>query len=332
MYTSPKNYQQLQSEDRMTIPSLRQQNFSIRRIAEVLERSPATVSRKLRRNSDEGVYASVSAQQSCRQSRQERKLHPRSVLFGMVRTLLCSRWSPEQIALTLARLYPKGHKLRVSHEIIYNCIYAQPVGDLRKELIANLHQARNKRAPRSNRQDRRSHIPDMLSIHVRPPEVEDRQFPGHREGDLIKGESNASAVGALVERTSRLLMLVKLLHLKPASAANVPQAFTDKLCVIAQPMRKTLAYDQGKEMALHKQLTANTGMAVYFCNPHSPWQRGSNENTNGLFASTCPKGPTCRTTAKSIWMPLSMKSTIDLAKAWGTIPFGGLPGIVPELP
>lgn len=130
----------------------------------------------------------------------------------------------------------------------------------------------------------------MLSIHVRPPEVEDRQFPGHWEGDLIKGEGNASAVGTLVERTSRLLMLVKLPHLKPVSAANVLQAFTDKLCAIAQPMRKTITYDQGKEMALHKQLTVNTGVAVYFCDPQSPWQRGSNENTNGLVRQYLPKG------------------------------------------
>ena len=294
MHTSPRSYKQLQPEDRMTIASLKQQNYSIRQIASMLQRSASTVSRELSRNSELGTYASVSAQQSCRQrrcqSRPARKLHPQSVLFGMVRTLLCSRWSPEQIALTLARLYPKGHKLRVSHETIYNCIYAQPVGELRKELIANLRQARNKRTPRSKGQDRRGQIPDMLSIHVRPPEVEDRQFPGHWEGDLIKGEGNASAVGTLVERTSRLLMLVKLPHPKPASAANVLQAFTDKLCAIAQPLRKTLTYDQGKEMALHKQLTANTGMAVYFCDPHSPWQRGSNENTNGLVRQYLPKG------------------------------------------
>lgn len=173
----------------------------------------------------------------------------------------------------------------MSHETIYNCISAQPVGELRKELIAHLLQAHNKRTPHSKGQ-----IPDRLSIHMRPPEVEDRQFPGHWEGDLIKGEGNASAVGTLVERTSRLLMLVKLPHPKPASAANVLQAFTDKLCAIAQPMRKTLTYDQGKELALHKQLTANTGMAVYFCDPHSPRQRGSNENTNGLVRQYLPKG------------------------------------------
>ncbi len=130
----------------------------------------------------------------------------------------------------------------------------------------------------------------MLSIHVRPPEVEDRQFPGHWEGDLIKGAGNASAVGTLVERTSRLLMLVKLPAFKPASAANVMQAFTDKLLGIAQPMRQSMTYDQGKEMALHKQLTANTGVAVYFCDPHSPWQRGSNENMNGLVRQYPPKG------------------------------------------
>jgi IS30 family transposase len=118
----------------------------------------------------------------------------------------------------------------------------------------------------------------------------DRQFPGHWEGNLIKGEGNASAVGTLVESTSRLLMLVKLPHPKPASAANVLQAFTDKLCDIAQPLRKTLTYDQGKEMALNKQLTNNSGMAVYFCDPHSPWQRGSNENTNGLVRQYLPKG------------------------------------------
>jgi IS30 family transposase len=178
----------------------------------------------------------------------------------------------------------------VSHETIYNCIYAQPVGELRKDLIACLRHANNKRTPRSKGQDRRGQIPDMLSIHVRPPEIEDRQFPGHWEGDLIKGEANASAVGTLVERTSRLLMLVKLPNPKPASAANVLQAFTDKLVSIAQPMRQTLTYDQGKEMALHKQLTQNTGMAVFFCDPHSPWQRGSNENMNGLVRQYLPKG------------------------------------------
>lgn len=131
---------------------------------------------------------------------------------------------------------------------------------------------------------------NLLSIHVRPPEIEDRQFPGHWEGDLIKGALNQSAVGTLVERNTRLLILVKLPHPHPATAAHVLQAFTDKLNAIAQPMRKTLTYDRGTEMAHHEQLSANTGIAVYFCDPHSPWQRGTNENTNGLIRQFLPKG------------------------------------------
>ena len=191
-------------------------------------------------------------------------------MFGVVHHFLLAHWSPEHIALTLARIYPKGHKSRVSYETIYNCIYAQPVAELRRELVACLRQAHNKRTPRSKGQDRRGRIPDMLSIHVRPPGIEDRQFLGHWEGDLIKGEANASAVGTLVERASRLLMLIKLPHPKPASAANVLQALTDKLLGVAQPMRLSMTYDQGREMAMHKKLSQPTGMAVYFCDSNSP--------------------------------------------------------------
>ena len=294
MHSSPSQYRQLQPEDRVTLASLRQQNVSMRAIARQLQRAPSTISRELQRNSPPSGYASVSAQclalKRRRAGRATIKLHPESILFALVIELLRLRWSPEQIALTLARLYPKGHEHRVSHESIYNCIYAMPVGELRKELIATLRQAHNKRLPRSKGQDRRGQIPDMLSIHVRPPEIEDRQFPGHWEGDLIKGEGNASAVGTLVERTSRLVMLVKLPHPKPASAANVLQAFTDKLLGIAQPLRLSMTYDQGREMAMHKKLSELTGIAVYFCDPHSPWQRGSNENMNGLVRQYLPKG------------------------------------------
>ena len=150
--------------------------------------------------------------------------------------------------------------------------------------------ARAKRWPRSRGEDRRGQMANLLSIHVRPPEVADRQFPGHWEGDLIKGAGNRSAVGTLVERTTRLVMLVKLPYPNPASAAHVLQAFTDKLNGIAQPMRLSLTYDRGKEMARHQELSANTGMGVYFCDPHSPWQRGTNENTNGLIRQYLPKG------------------------------------------
>jgi IS30 family transposase len=150
--------------------------------------------------------------------------------------------------------------------------------------------ARAKRWPRSRGTDRRGEIADLLSIHVRPPQINERQFPGHWEGDLIKGAANLSAVGTLVERSSRLLMLVKLPHPQPATAAHVLQAFSDKLLSIAQPMRQSLTYDRGKEMACHRQLSERTGIAVYFCDPHSPWQRGTNENTNGLVRQYLPKG------------------------------------------
>ena len=294
MTTTSSHYHQLKPEDRVTIASLRQQNHSVRAISRQLHRSPATISRELQRNASSSGYGSAHAQcQSLQRRRCGRpaiKLHPESILASLVIHLLRLRWSPEQIALTLARLYPPGHEHRVSHETIYNCIYAMPMGELRKELIATLRHAHNKRLPRSKGKDRRGQIPDMLSIHVRPPEIEDRQFPGHWEGDLIKGEGNASAVGTLVERTSRLVMLVKLPEFKPASATNVLRAFTDKLLGIAQPMRLSMTYDQGREMSMHKKLSEQTGIAVYFCDPHSPWQRGSNENMNGLVRQYLPKG------------------------------------------
>ena len=204
--TRSSHNSQLQPEDRVTIASLKQQNFSVRAIARQLLRSPATISRELVRNGHPSGhpsdYGSAKAQHLCRQRRRcgrpAVKLHPQSILWGLVSHLLRLHWSPEQIALTLARLHPQGHEHRVSHETIYNCISAMPVGALRKELITTLRHAHNKRVPRSKGKDRRGQIPDMLSIHVRPPEIEDRQFPGHWEGDLIKGEGNASAVGTLV--------------------------------------------------------------------------------------------------------------------------------------
>lgn len=295
MLPHPATYTQLQPEDRVTLASLKQQGLGIRAMARVLGRNASTISRELQRNTaPTGRYDSALAQQACShrraQARPVRKLHVDSILFGAVEHFLRLRWSPEQVALALARLYPKGHEYCVSHETIYNCIYAQPVGELRRDLIACLRHAHNKRLPRSKGEDRRGQIPDMLSIHVRPPEIEDRQFPGHWEGDLIKGEGNASAVGTLVERSSRLLMLVRLPHPKPATAAHVLQAFSDKLASIAQPMRQSMTYDRGREMAMHAKLTERTGVAVYFCDPHSPWQRGSNENTNGLVRQYLPKG------------------------------------------
>ena len=291
---SEPHYSQLDYQDRQTIAIGRQQGLSIRAIARMLNRSASTISREIILNGGGSAYSCRYAQQRHerrrRHGRPPTKLIAGNALFATVTKLLSERWSPQQIAAHLAKLHPHEAAKRASHETIYNVIYAQPRGELRKELIACLRMARAKRWPRSRGEDRRGQMADLLSIHVRPPEVDDRQFPGHWEGDLIKGQLNASAVGTLVERSTRLLMLVKLPHPNPATAAHVLQAFSDKLNAIAQPMRKTLTYDRGKEMAYHAQLSANTGVAVYFCDPHSPWQRGTNENTNGLIRQYLPKG------------------------------------------
>ena len=285
-------YTQLQAEERMTLASLRQQGLSLRAIGQCMGRSASTLSRELRRNTcgTEG-YVSSLAHKTCHKRRIDArplpKLHPDGALWSTVTTLLCWRWSPQQIAATLKRMYPDDPSAQVSHETIYDTIYAYPRGELRRQLIALLRQSKSTRRPRSAGQDRRGQIPEMLSIHVRPPEVEDRLMPGHWEGDLIKGAGNQSAVGVLVERTTRLVLLCKMAD---ATAASALAAFSAKLNSIAAPLRQTLTYDQGKEMARHKELTQATGVKVYFCDPHSPWQKGSCENTNGLLRQFMPKG------------------------------------------
>jgi IS30 family transposase len=285
-------YQQLQPEDRMTIASMLQQGSSMRAMARMLDRSASTISREIGRNAKPAVdYGSHTAQVLCAGRRQagrpHPKLEPQSLSWGVVMTLLDWKWSPQQIAATLKRVYPDEPERHVSHETIYTAIYAQPRGELRRQLIACLRQGRSTRMPRSRGTDRRGQIPDMVSIHVRPPEVDDRVMPGHWEGDFIKGAGNKSSVGVLVERSSRLVLLAKM---QDATAASALAGFSAKLNSIAKPMRQSLTYDQGKELSRHKDLTARTGVAVYFCDPHSPWQRGTCENTNGLLRQYLPKG------------------------------------------
>jgi IS30 family transposase len=209
------------------------------------------------------------------------------VLFGVVEHFIREGWSPEQIAGTLKNRYPEQAERRVSHETIYNALYVLPRGELRAGLLSCLRQGRNGRKRRSRGQDRRGQIVDMTSLHVRPPEVEDRLIPGHWEGDLIKGAFNRSAVGTLVERSSRLVLLAQM---EGATAPAALAGFSRVLNGVPEPMRKSLTYDQGKEMSEHKSLTERTGVAVFFADPHSPWQRGSNENTNGLLRQYLPKG------------------------------------------
>lgn len=285
-------YKQLEPEERMTIAILKKQGLSGRAIARTPGRSACTVSRELNRNgSGEWGYTSASAQ-ALSESRRAvaipaRKLEPEGALWQAVCGLLARKWSPQQIAATLQADDPDEPQRQVSHETIYTAIYAQPRGELRRQLISCLRKGRSTRLPRSRGQDRRGQIPDMVSIHVRPPEVEDRVMPGHWEGDFIKGAGNRSSVGVLVERSGRLVLLAKM---DDATAESALAGFTMKLRSIAEPLRQTLTYDQGKEMSRHVELAKATGMRVYFCDPHSPWQRGTCENTNGLFRQYLPKG------------------------------------------
>lgn len=193
-------YQQLGADERVAISALQLQRLSLRGIASRLGRSASTISRELRRNAlPDQPYRAEAAQAQCRrrraQARPARKLDPHGPLWPVVSHMLLWRWSPAQIAHTLQRMHPHEPRLQVSHETLYNAIYAHPRGELRSQLIACLRQARSTRRPRSGGQDRRGQIPEMVSIHVRPPEVDDRLMPGHWEGDLIRGAGNASAVG-----------------------------------------------------------------------------------------------------------------------------------------
>jgi IS30 family transposase len=182
---------------------------------------------------------------------------------------------------------PEIQALSVSHETVYAAIYAMPRGDLRTELVSLLRKSHRGRLPRARGQGRFTGLQDMTSIALRPPEVAARIVPGHWEGDLIKGAMNRSAVGTIVERLSRYVMFVKL---DSASAIDVLNGFTRRLLTIPPGLRKTMTYDQGSEMALHQTLAKRLRIDIFFCDPHSPWQRGSNENANGLIREYLPKG------------------------------------------
>jgi transposase, IS30 family len=196
--------------------------------------------------------------------------------------------SPEQISYRLMLDFPDDQEMRVSHETIYRSLYVQGRGALKRELTRHLRTGRALRRPRRKQGQRLERIKNMVSISERPPEVEDRAVPGHWEGDLITGEQNQSAIGTLVERKTGFTML---LHLpQDHSALSVQEAMIAKMSQLPEILRQTLTWDQGIEMANHAQIAAATDLDIYFCDPHSPWQRGSNENTNGLLRQYFPKG------------------------------------------
>jgi IS30 family transposase len=265
---------------------------SLRVIAARLGRSPSTVSREVRRNS-RGVrqYRALAAQGQAqwRAARPKTaKLAGNSELRGWVQGKLEENWSPEQISVMLRREFPGRPEMRVSHETIYQAIYVQGRGALRRELAARLRTGRALRKPRRKDGERRGKIPGMVMISERPAEAEDRAVPGHWEGDLILGAGGRSAIGTLVERSTRFVML---LHLPDGHVADqVAAAMTAAMGTLPAQLRRSLTWDQGSEMAGHARIAVATDLDIYFCDPHSPWQRGSNENTNGLLRQYFPKG------------------------------------------
>lgn len=252
----------------------------------------STVSREIKRNGpgcDEGqTYDAVHAGQVAHRRRRRGlvKLKVGSMLMNKVIDKMRQGWSPEQIAGRLRKMHPNDPSLHVSHETIYRTIYVTPRGELRKELISLLRKSHKTRLPRARGESRRSLI-DMVSIHERSVEVLSRAVPGHWEGDLIKGAYNRSAVGTLVERTSRFVLLAKMAD---ATADSALEAFTRRFRHVPASIRKTLTYDQGKEMAHHAELARRLKIDIYFADPHSPWQRPSNENMNGTIREYLPKG------------------------------------------
>lgn len=281
--------------DRTTIELRLQDGWSVRAIAAALARSAGTISDEIARHHCAGVgyradAAVAGAAASRRLSGRKPRLGIDGALFGEVARLLRRKWSPEQISGRRKRMedgVEQHSGLLVSHEAIYTAIYAQPRGELRRELIACLRQDKPMRGRKPKGSERRGKLCNMTNIKERPEEIEGRLVPGHWEGDFILGAGGTSAIGTLVERTSRFVVLVRMPTRKADVAAS---AFAGALNAIPAPLRKTLTYDQGKEMAQHERLAAETGMRIFFADPHAPWQRGSNENTNGLLRQYYPKG------------------------------------------
>lgn len=300
-----QQYQHLSPEERGTIMAMLLSGSSGRRVAEALGRSQSTIARELRRNDFkppqecgpmgrpriaggyDALRAGVRARRLRRKPRVIRKLERGSVLWRRVHSLLRRRWSPQQVASKLRELHPDRPVLQVSHETIYTAIYAMPRGELRRQVVGLLRQARGARRRTRQGDETRGRMPDLPSIHLRPPEANERLLPGHWEGDLIKGAHNRSAIGTLVCRHSLFVMLAKV---EDCTGLGVFEGFRRTFAPLPDELRKTLTYDQGKEMALHRKLSESTGLAIYFADPHSPWQRGICENTNGLLRQYFPKG------------------------------------------
>lgn len=283
----------LSQAERIQIADRLRLGDGVRAIARMLGRDPGTVSREIERNSNPGTgsYEPYRAQQSS--TDQLKRPKPKKTAEGTrlweeIRRGLRKHWSPEQIAGRLKADFPDNESMHACVETIYQAIYLQAKGELKTELKRAMRQGRTRRKPRGDGGRKPRFREPMVMISERPPQVEDRAVPGHWEGDLITGTRNQSAIGTLVERTTRFTIL---LHLPNGhDAEHVQQAVIDKMGSLPRLLRNSLTWDQGSELALHKRITTSLDMAVYFYDPHSPWQRGTNENTNGLLRQYFPKG------------------------------------------
>jgi len=286
----------LSLEERLQIADLYLGGAGVRAIAAGIGRSPATVSRELRRNGSAPTarraekYAPYAAQKQAelRGRRPKASKFDHLELATVVQSWLCVKWSPEQISLHLAETFPERAEMRVCPETIYQALYVQGRGHLRADLHRHLRTGRAVRRPRGSSTTKRGKIPNMILISERPAEVADRAVPGHWEGDLIVGSNCRSAIATLVERQTRYVMLVHLPD--DHSATAVRDGLLATIKTLPEHLRKSLTWDQGSELAKHAEITLATKMDIYFCDPHSPWQRGSNENTNGLLRQYFPKG------------------------------------------
>ena len=267
-------------------------DYSYRQIALCLNRSASTIAREIHRNQvQRWIYRAVTAQKRAgriiRRSRRKLKLDTNERLRTFVLEHLQLRWSPQQIARRLKILYPDDMSMRVSHETIYAYLYVHPRGLLKRRLVKQLRRKHTNRRVRDKDRRKSCPIQNYVSIDDRPLEVNDRKIAGHWEGDLIMGALNKSAIGTLVERKTRLTLLVKL---QKKDSASVCDAFTKKFNDLPEQLKKSLTYDQGQEMADHKIFTEQTKVKVYFAHPHAPWERGTSENTNMLIRDFFPRG------------------------------------------
>jgi transposase, IS30 family len=279
----------LSLEDRVEIRIGLEQGLSLRAIGRRLGRNASTVCREVNANGGRRAYRPMDAHRTAAtRARRPKptKLATNPRLCFRVAGDLTRLWSPQQISRRLRDEFGDDPSMRISHETIYKTIYVQGRGELRRELARCLRTGRARRVPHG-RLERRAAIADMVMISERPPEAEDRAVPGHWEGDLLMGKEGKSAIGTLVERSTRFVMLFPLREGR--TAEHVRRAMTQTIQGLPESLRRSLTWDQGTEMSQHLRFKIDTGVDVFFCDPHSPWQRGSNENTNGLLRQYFPK-------------------------------------------